>query len=153
MRVLVTFGGQQNSKMWLIHISKISITWKTMDIYCWLQIVFHLIAWVYKIDNQYRHNSWWWYKWRKLNLWKILLNFYVSYHKKLLTLEHRYYSFRGISNNMLCIFIKHIIHVFFHFFFERFIYMQYWINHICNLKLDNEFLCFMKINKALRYMQ
>ena len=34
LRVLVTFGGQQNSKMWQIQISKISSTCKTLDIYC-----------------------------------------------------------------------------------------------------------------------
>ena len=37
--VLVTFGGQQNSKMWQIHISKISSTCKTWDIFWWFQLV------------------------------------------------------------------------------------------------------------------
>ena len=38
LRVLVTFGGQQNSKMWQIQISKISSTCKTLDIYCSLHL-------------------------------------------------------------------------------------------------------------------
>ena len=41
LRVPATFGSQQNSKIWQIHISKISSTWKTLDIYLWTNLVYH----------------------------------------------------------------------------------------------------------------
>ena len=39
LRVLVTFVGHQNSKMWQIQISKISSTCKTLENYCCLHLV------------------------------------------------------------------------------------------------------------------
>ena len=53
----------------------------------------HLISWIEKLDNQYRHNSQWCYKWHNLTVWNISLNFYVSYHQTSLMLKHRYYYF------------------------------------------------------------
>ena len=41
LRVLVNFDGQQNSKIWQIHISKILSTCRTLDIYCWPHLVFN----------------------------------------------------------------------------------------------------------------
>ena len=55
-------------------------------------------------------------------------------------LKHRYSYFHNISNKRLCDCTKRIIHASPHLFFEGFIYMQCWINHICNQKLVNVLL-------------
>ena len=47
LRVLVTFGIHQNSKMWQIQISKIISTCKTRDIYCWPKLVQHMFSLTY----------------------------------------------------------------------------------------------------------
>ena len=55
--------------------------------------LFHLFLKIDKLDNQYRHNFQWYYKWHNLTLWNILLHFYVPSHKTLPMLKHRYYFF------------------------------------------------------------
>ena len=68
-------------------------------------------------------------------------------------IKHRYYYFHNIFYKGFCDCTKSIIHEFFHFFFEGFIYMQFQINHICNHKLVNILFCIIKINKFIRQMQ
>ena len=41
------FGSHKNSKIWKIHISKISSTCKTMDIFFWLQLVWYILFYLY----------------------------------------------------------------------------------------------------------
>ena len=43
LRVLVTFGGHQNSKMWQIYISKILSTCKNRDNYLWPNVVCNVL--------------------------------------------------------------------------------------------------------------
>ena len=115
--------------------------------------ILHLMSWIENIDNQYRHNSRWRYKWHNLTLWKLSLLFYVLSHETLLMLKHQDYYFHNILSKSLCDCNRRIIHAFFYLLFEVFINIQCWINHISNWKLINTLLCIMGIKKVLRHMQ
>ena len=108
----------------------------------------HLITLINKLDNQYRHNSQLWYKLHNLTLWIFLLHFYVSSHKILLMPKHRYSYFHSIKKIVVLLYQTYQSYIF-HWFFEGFLYMQCWINHICNFKIGNAFLCIMKIKNIL----
>ena len=113
--------------------------------------LFHLIFFIYRLDNQYRHSFQLWYRWHILTLQNISQDFILLSHETLLILTHLFF-FANVVLIKGCVISPNVVFVFFYLFFELFINMQIWINHTSNLRLINTFTCFFKPNKKFIHM-